>query len=1013
MNDNVKSVSRQQPQPILIDFGKIWNLVVLNWYWFVVSVIACVVWAGVYLWFTSQTVSVTGKMQIVDKSKQNSGMSAGLAMLNNLPMGLGNAIGGSLGGNSSAEAEIEILKSTSLVRDVVNDLGLHTDYKLCRWGRKIALYKDRPVNVVLDPAHLLWFDDELPLTYHEIKLTLVKNDDGYRVETTLKENKNKTDLPDQTFSSLPAVVNTEFGTLTISINDSLEAKEQKKFQNSYKLKVTIVPPMVAANDYISRLSAEPPSKKVSNMLNITLRDENAIRGIDFIGHLIKDYNQRANDDKNEEARKTDEFVNARIAKIDAELGSSDAAWESSKKDFQITDPEVDATEVVEKKSKYEAQLVEIGTQLQIHDYLSEYVQNLDNLYELIPVGFSDGMGDLSGGTKSKESTSSNASLIAQHNTLVSQRKELLRSMSEKAPQIQRLTESIKELHPTLVTALKRDRQNIVMKRNAVEREYSKYMGRINSAPKMERVLTEIGRQREIKQGVYLLMLEKREETAMDLANTSDKGKLIDVVQMVQGSNKPRKSVVLAVSVLIGLLIAFAIILLLHMIYSRIDTNKDLKSVTKRPLLGDVPMSNSDEAIRNVRTNLLQNLKPDQKVILVTSYSDGDGKSYIANLLANSLSSIGKKALYFNADLRSIESSSVGHPADILASVDFANQIANAKSDNDYVIMDTPSMCNYADACLLAQYADVTLFVVKSEKTDKSVIKDHDIETRLPNLMYVLNAIDMTKKKIKKCYKNTVFVLMSLVLFSSCMSTKDITYFQNKNQIDLTASKFLYDAKIMPKDILQIQVFSMTPEAAEPFNLIKTTNTSVTTTTNTTGQATVYDYLVDNDGNIDYPVLGKLHLGGLGKTEAEQLIKEKIKPYMSESENVVVHVRMMNYKYAVMGGVKNPGVFTTQNEKVNILEAIAQAGDLTTFAYRDRIFLIRENSEGQKEFHQLNINDANIVSSPYYYLQQNDVIYVEPRKMEARNAFISSNTSVWFSLVSTLMSITTFIIALSK
>lgn len=265
-----------------------------------------------------------------------------------------------------------------------------------------------------------------------------------------------------------------------------------------------------------------------------------------------------------------------------------------------------------------------------------------------------------------------------------------------------------------------------------------------------------------------------------------------------------------------------------------------------------------------------------------------------------------------------------------------------------------------------------------------------------------------KKKIYSLFT----ILCSLCLLSSCVSTKNITYFQNKDNIDIAASKFLYDAKIMPKDILQIQVFSMTPEASEPFNLIKTTNSTAATTA-TTGQGTVYDYLVNNDGNIEYPVLGTIHLGGLSKSEAEQLIKSKIQPYMSESENVVVHVRMVNYKYAVLGGVKSPGLYTTQNEKVSILEAIAQAGDLTTFAYRDRIYLIRENSEGQKEFHKLNINDANIISSPYYYLQQNDVIYVETRKTEARNAFISSNTSVWFSLISSLMSITTFIIALSK
>ena len=252
----------------------------------------------------------------------------------------------------------------------------------------------------------------------------------------------------------------------------------------------------------------------------------------------------------------------------------------------------------------------------------------------------------------------------------------------------------------------------------------------------------------------------------------------------------------------------------------------------------------------------------------------------------------------------------------------------------------------------------------------------------------------------------------LLLTSSCVSTKKINYFDNKDQVDLALSKQLYDAKIMPKDILQIQVFTMTPEAAEPFNLMKT-GRGTTTTTSSTGQGTVYDYLVDNDGNIEYPVIGTIHLGGLGKTEAEQLIKSKIQPYMAEAENVVVHVRMMNYKYAVLGGVGHPGVFTTQNEKVSILEAIAQAGDLTTFAYRDRIFLIRENEHGEREYHQLNINDAEIFNSPYYYLQQNDIVYVEPKKVQARNSFFASSTSMWLSLFGMLTSVSTFILALTK
>lgn len=256
---------------------------------------------------------------------------------------------------------------------------------------------------------------------------------------------------------------------------------------------------------------------------------------------------------------------------------------------------------------------------------------------------------------------------------------------------------------------------------------------------------------------------------------------------------------------------------------------------------------------------------------------------------------------------------------------------------------------------------------------------------------------------------SIFILLALL--TSCMSTKNVTYFQNKEEIDQVISRQLYDARIMPKDILQIQVFSITG-GAEAFNLLKGT-TAATSTSINTNQNSVYNYLVDNEGKIEMPIIGALKLGGLSKNEAEELIKSKIKPYMAESENLVVHVRMMNYKYAILGGVSKPGLYTTQNEKVSILEAIAQAGDLTTFAYRDRIYVIRENSDGQKEYHRLNINDANIISSPYYYLQQNDVVYVEPRKIQARNAFFSANTSIIMTITSSLLSVVTVIIAITK
>ena len=737
MNENNNKVVRLEEEVFVFDFRQFWQLCLSNWYWILGSMVACVLIAGICLWFASSTVTVTGKMEIIDKSKKGSAMSAGLAMLNSLPMGLGSSLGGAVAG--SIDSEKEIILSNSLVTNVVKGLGLYTEYRLSKWGRKTLLYQNNPVEVSLDKAHVAWLDTELPLYFHQIKLTISKDDEGYTVEPTLVENKEETDLPEQTFATLPATIKTEAGTLTIKEN-KLPARLAKPYEGSYTLKVTITPPVTVANDFIKRTSFEKPNKKVSNMANISLNDENVLRGIDYVNALVGAYNQRANDEKNEEALKTEEFVNTRLAKIDAELGSSDAAWENSKKNFQITTPEVDAQEALTKKSEYEAKLVAIGTELQLHDYLCEYVNNPANFYEIIPAGISSSaaMGSGTGSGASSGGSAGTASLLAQHNTLVNQRRELLKSVSEMSPQLQRVNQSIKELQPVIQTALKRDRQSILMRQNTLQREYGKSMGRIGSAPKVERVLTEIGREREIKQAVFLLMLQKREETAMELANITDKGKLIDPPAPEPGSNKPKMKMVLLVALFLGALLPVGFLYLFQMFKVKIDTRQELESATKLPILAELSLATVEEAIRTLRTNLLLNIKDGQKVLLVASANKGDGKTSIAKRLEESLNAIGKKALLINGDLRNNASSMKAHPSDILAGEAFSKEVAEAKSANDFVILDSPALGEYNDALQLASYADATLYIVKVGKTQKSDVKSLTSNKNIPTPFIVLN-----------------------------------------------------------------------------------------------------------------------------------------------------------------------------------------------------------------------------------------------------------------------------------
>ena len=259
-------------------------------------------------------------------------------------------------------------------------------------------------------------------------------------------------------------------------------------------------------------------------------------------------------------------------------------------------------------------------------------------------------------------------------------------------------------------------------------------------------------------------------------------------------------------------------------------------------------------------------------------------------------------------------------------------------------------------------------------------------------------------------KLSIFILLALavVMFTGCGSVKNVAYLQNSDEINFDNSRFLYDARIMPKDQLTISVNTSTSEASVPFNLLLQ-NEYYQNRNLSAGGGTLMPYLVDNDGFINYPMVGRLQVGGLTKSEAEKLIAEKIRPYLAESENPIVTVRMSSYSVSVLGEVARPGSFQVSREKITILEALAQAGDLTIYGVRDRVKLIREDSTGKKQIVTLNLNDANIVNSPYYYLQQNDVVYVEPNKVKAQNSTVGQTTTLWFSATSILVSIAALIV----
>ena len=243
----------------------------------------------------------------------------------------------------------------------------------------------------------------------------------------------------------------------------------------------------------------------------------------------------------------------------------------------------------------------------------------------------------------------------------------------------------------------------------------------------------------------------------------------------------------------------------------------------------------------------------------------------------------------------------------------------------------------------------------------------------------------------------IFAMSLLLAMTSCGSSKSVAYIQNSDSIAYDNSRFLYDAKIMPKDQLTITVNTVNPEASLPYNLLLQNSYTQGRILSTTG-GTLMPYLVDNEGYINFPVVGRLKVSGLTKSECENLILEKIRPYLAETENPVVTVRMSSYSVSVLGEVARPGSFQVAREKITILEALAQAGDLTIYGVRDKVKLIREDATGKKEIHTLDLTNANIVN---------------PNKVKAQNARVGNMTTLWFSATSILISLTSLLYNILK
>ena len=745
----------------------------VHWPWFVFSVIVCIACAWGYLRLTTPVYNISATVLIKDDKK-----GGGTSVSSELErMGLD----GFVSSSGNVDNEIEVLRSKSLSEEVVNNLGLFVTYMDEDELPKKELYQTSPVLVSLTPQEA----DKLPGRM-EVAMTLQPTGVmDVQMKVGDKEYRKE-------FEKLPAVFPTDEGTVAFFVNnDTLSAVRPESVTKERHITAFINRPFSVAKGYASSLSIAPTSKTTSVVV-ISLKNTNPRRGRDFINKLLEMYNINANNDKNEVAQKTAEFIDARIGIISKELGSTEQDLENFKRTAGITDLSSEAQIALTGNAEYEKKRVENQTQINLIVDLQKYLQG--NEYEVLPanVGLQDG--GLVGA-------------ISRYNEILIERNRLLRTSTESNPAIVNLNTSIRAMRSNVQATLDATLKGLQITKADLDREASRYSRRISDAPTQERQFVSIARQQEIKAGLYLMLLQKREENAITLAATANNAQIIDAAIADDNPVSPKRMMVYLVALFFGMGIPVGIIYLIGLTKFKIEGRADIEKLTSLPVVGDIPLADEksgsiavfenknnlmSETFRNVRTNLQFMLENGKNVILVTSTISGEGKSFVSSNLAISLSLLGKKVVIVGLDIRKpglnkvfnipqkdhgitqfltnpsmnlmdlVQPSDINrnlfilpggavppNPTELLARDGLEKAIETLKTNFDYVILDTAPVGMVTDTLLIGRTADLSVYVCRADYTRKAeftLVNELSENKKLPNLCVAINGLDLQKKK---------------------------------------------------------------------------------------------------------------------------------------------------------------------------------------------------------------------------------------------------------------------------
>ncbi|WP_213195428.1 GumC family protein [Cloacibacterium caeni] len=727
-----------------------------RWKWFVLSGILTLSLAYFFL-KTQNAVYETVSTVLIKDSKRSMG-GQDFEMLRDLS-GLGKM------NSDGVDNELEVFKSKKLMTTVIRDLGLETDIFIPGFFKDTEVYGDSSPIIVkivnekkngkkISPILLMIEGDKLVLS-----------SEGYSNRT----------------SSFNKVISLPNANIIILKNKNYNSKPINK------LKLDVSNIESKTNLYQTKLTAALVNKEVT-VIKLSMNYPNVDKAKDIINHLVKVYNADAINDKNQESKKTAEFIEERIANVGNDLGNVEAKKEQFKRINQITDLATEAKIGLETSAEARAKQLEIASQLELTNSLIDFVTKQGN-FQAIPSNIGlDNPGAIA--------------TITTYNQLVLERNRLLENATPQNPLVVEVTSRINNLRPTIIQNLQKSRDGLSLAVDKYVQEQNLVSGKINKIPTQEKLFRSIEREQQIKEALYLLLLQKREETQISLAVTAPKARIID--KAFKGKQvAPKSAIIMFAGLLSGLLIPFAFIYLIELFDNKIKSKHDIEKIYHgKPIIGEIPqlekgsdelvkindMSPLAEAFRILITNMnFMMRKKKGKVVFVTSTVKGEGKTFVAVNLALTIASPNKKVIIIGADIRNpqlqrynsdrkglrglteflhgenVEISTLIHksiynnyldviysgsippnPTDLLSNGKFEILIDELSHTYDYIVLDTAPLMLVTDSFLISEVADVTLYVIRSKYTEKLLVDfaSKNIEAnKIKNVAFVLNDVN--------------------------------------------------------------------------------------------------------------------------------------------------------------------------------------------------------------------------------------------------------------------------------